>query len=89
MQIWPVAKKKLLSENNIYMESVSMITINNLSINLNLNHMGSILYIIAVILVIAWLVGFLGFQATGIIHALLVLAVIAVLLNLISGRRSL
>ncbi len=51
--------------------------------------MGSILYIIAVVLVISWLIGFVGFHASGIIHALLVLAVIAVVLNLISGRRRL
>jgi hypothetical protein len=51
--------------------------------------MGSILYIIAVVLVISWLIGFVGFHAGGIIHALLILAVIAVVLNLISGRRPL
>jgi predicted ferric reductase len=49
--------------------------------------MGSILYIIAVILVIAWLVGYFGFAAGGLIHILLVIAVIAVLLNIISGGR--
>ena len=40
--------------------------------------MGNLLYIIAVILVIAWAIGFVGFQAGGIIHILLVIAVIAV-----------
>ena len=49
--------------------------------------MGNILYIIAVILVIAWLIGFLGYNAGGLIHILLVIAIIAVLLRLISGRR--
>jgi hypothetical protein len=49
--------------------------------------MGNLLYIIAVILVIGWLVGFFAYGAGGLIHALLVLAVIAVLLNLISGSR--
>jgi len=49
--------------------------------------MGSILYIIAVILVISWLVGFIGLHATGVIHALLVLAVVSVIVNLISARR--
>jgi hypothetical protein len=51
--------------------------------------MGNLLYIIAVVLVIAWLVGFLGFHAGGIVHALLVLAVISVVISLISGRRAL
>jgi hypothetical protein len=45
--------------------------------------MGNLLYIIAVILVIAWAIGFLGYHAPGIIHILLVIAVIAVLLKVI------
>lgn len=49
--------------------------------------MGNLLYIIAVILVIAWAIGFLGFQAGGIIHVLLVIAIIAVLLKAIRGRK--
>lgn len=48
--------------------------------------MGNILYIIAVILVIAWAIGFLGYHAGGVIHILLVIAVISVLLSVI--RRS-
>ncbi len=51
--------------------------------------MGNLLYTIAVILLIAWAIGFLGFQAGGIIHLLLVIAVIAFLVRLISGRRTL
>jgi predicted ferric reductase len=49
--------------------------------------MNSLLYIIAVILVIAWLIGWLGYHAGGLIHILLVIAVISVLLRLIGGRR--
>jgi hypothetical protein len=49
--------------------------------------MGNILYIIAVILVIGWLVGFIGYNASGLIHILLVLAIIAVLIRVISGRK--
>ncbi len=48
--------------------------------------MGNLLYIIAVILVIAWLIGFLGMHAGGLIHILLVIAVIAVILKVIQGR---
>ena len=51
--------------------------------------MGSILYILAVILIIGWLVGFFAFHAGGIIHVLLVLAVIAVIVRLIQGGRGL
>jgi hypothetical protein len=49
--------------------------------------MGNLLYIIAVILLIAWGVGFLGYHAGGIIHILLIVAIIAVLLRVIQGRR--
>ncbi|HWK04930.1 MAG TPA: lmo0937 family membrane protein [Puia sp.] len=45
--------------------------------------MGNLLYLIAVILVIAWAIGFLGYHAGGIIHILLVIAIIALLLKLI------
>jgi hypothetical protein len=48
--------------------------------------MGNLLYIIAVILVIAWAIGYIGFQAGGIIHILLVIALIAVLLRVIRGK---
>lgn len=49
--------------------------------------MGNLLYLIAVILVIGWLIGFFAYGASGLIHALLVIAIIAVLLNVISGNR--
>ncbi len=49
--------------------------------------MGNILYIIAVILVIAWAIGFIGYSAGGLIHILLVIAVIAVILRLVQGKR--
>jgi hypothetical protein len=47
--------------------------------------MGNLLYLIAVILVIAWLIGFLGYHAGGLIHILLIIAVIAILLRVIRG----
>lgn len=49
--------------------------------------MGNLLYIIAVILIIGWAVGFIGYSAGGLIHILLVIAVIAIILRLIQGRR--
>lgn len=49
--------------------------------------MGNILYVIAVILVIIWAISFLGGYATGgIIHILLVIAIIVVLLRVIRGN---
>jgi hypothetical protein len=49
--------------------------------------MGNLLYTVAVILVIIWAVGFLGFHSGGIIHLLLVIAVIVVLLRVIKGKK--
>lgn len=48
--------------------------------------MNSLLYIVAVILVIGWLIGVFAYSATGLIHVLLVIAIIAVLFKVISGR---
>lgn len=45
------------------------------------------LYLIAIILIIGWLLGFFVFSAGGLIHILLVIAIIAVLLRLIRGDR--
>ncbi|MEO6930493.1 MAG: lmo0937 family membrane protein [Chitinophagaceae bacterium] len=53
--------------------------------NLKITLMGNLLYIIAVILVIAWAIGFLGYHAGGVIHILLVIAIVAVLLRVIRG----
>ena len=43
------------------------------------------LYIIAVILLIGWALGFFVFSAGQVIHVLLVIAIIAILLRLIRG----
>lgn len=51
--------------------------------------MGNLLYTAAVILVIVWAIGYLGYNAGGIIHLLLVIAIIAFLLRLIQGRKAL
>jgi len=45
--------------------------------------MRSLLYIVAVILVIGWAIGFLGYHAGGIIHVLLVIAIISLILGVI------
>ena len=49
--------------------------------------MGNILYVIAVFLVVAWAIGFLAFSAGGIIHILIVIAIIAVIFRVIQGRK--
>jgi len=45
--------------------------------------MRSILYIIAVILIIGWLLGVFYWHAGGLIHILIVIAIIALLLGII------
>ncbi len=54
--------------------------------------MRSILWLVAAILIVVWLLGFLGVVegiGTGyLIHVLLVIAIIVILYNIISGRRS-
>lgn len=48
------------------------------------------LYTIAVVLLILWLAGIVtSYTAGGLIHVLLVVAIVAVLLRVISGRRAL
>ncbi|SIN70295.1 lmo0937 family membrane protein [Algoriphagus halophilus] len=48
--------------------------------------MSSLLYLIAVILLIGWILGVFIYSVSGLIHILLVLAVIAILFRLIGGR---
>lgn len=48
--------------------------------------MGNLLYFIAVILVIGWAISYFGgYYTGGIIHILLVIAIVAVLLRVIRG----
>lgn len=53
--------------------------------------MKSILWLVAVICIIAWLLGLLGIipglGTSSLIHILLVIAVIVILYNIISGRK--
>lgn len=43
---------------------------------------------IGIILFVAWLIGLVAFHVGGLIHLLLVLAVISVIVHLFTGRRS-
>lgn len=49
--------------------------------------MENLLYLIAVILVIGWAIGFFAFHVGGIIHILLVIALIAVIFRIIRGGK--
>jgi len=50
--------------------------------------MGSILYIVGAVIVAMWLLGFLLHIGGGLIHILLVIAVIVFLYQFLTGRRS-
>jgi hypothetical protein len=45
------------------------------------------LYTIVVVLVILWLIGFIAHIGGGLIHLILVVALVILIFNLISGRR--
>lgn len=49
--------------------------------------MGNLLYIIVVILIIGWAIGFFAFNIGAIIHILLVISIIAILLRVIQGKK--
>ncbi|MBW8324419.1 MAG: lmo0937 family membrane protein [Prolixibacteraceae bacterium] len=48
--------------------------------------MSNLLYVIAVILILGWAIGFIGYNVGGIIHILLVIAIVAIILRVIQGR---
>jgi hypothetical protein len=48
--------------------------------------MSNLLYTVAVILLILWAIGYFGYHTGGIIHILLVIAIIAILLRVIKGK---
>jgi len=49
--------------------------------------MGYLLYVIAVILIIGWAIGFFVYSAGSIIHVLLVIAIIAIIFRVIQGKK--
>jgi len=50
--------------------------------------MKSLLYVLAVIIVIGWAIGFIGYNLGGLIHILLVIAFVSILLGVIQRRRA-
>ena len=49
--------------------------------------MGNLLYVIAVILVVGWAIGFFAYNVGGIIHILLVIAIISLIFRVIQGNK--
>jgi uncharacterized protein DUF5670 len=54
----------------------------------NLKEEKTMLWTIIAILVVLWLLGFIGHIGGGLIHLLLVIAAVALIFQLISGRRA-
>ena len=75
MSIAKFTLKRLYTDNKLIYHKKNKIKI-----------MGNILYAVAVILVIAWAIGFLGYHVGALIHILLVIAVIAIILRVIQGK---
>ncbi|HET6991628.1 MAG TPA: lmo0937 family membrane protein [Bacteroidia bacterium] len=49
--------------------------------------MKNLLYIFAVVLIVLWAIGYLAYNVGGLIHILLVVALISVLLRIIKGDK--
>lgn len=49
--------------------------------------MGNILYLVAVVMIVFWAIGFFAYSVGAIIHILLVLALISLLVRVISGNK--
>jgi hypothetical protein len=51
--------------------------------------MADILWLVAAVLLVAWLLGIGGVYTIGsLVHVLLVLAIVAIVINLLTGRRT-
>ena len=50
--------------------------------------LSGLLWLVIVVLVVLWLVGFVANIGGGLIHLLLVIALIVIVVNLLTGRRA-
>lgn len=50
--------------------------------------MNNLLYIVVVLLIIGWLLGFFAFHAGNIIHGLLIIAIIVIIIRLIQRKKA-
>ncbi len=50
--------------------------------------MKNLLYYVALICVIFWLIGYLGYNSGSLIHVLLLIAIVVVLIKVFQGRKS-
>lgn len=48
--------------------------------------MDNLLYLLAIILITMWAIGFIGYSAGGLIHILLFIAIVAIFIRIIQGK---
>ncbi|ASS49684.1 MAG: hypothetical protein A3D31_01735 [Candidatus Fluviicola riflensis] len=72
------------TEDNIFLNRSSLF----INEHQKLEIMRNLLYILALLIVIGWAIGYIGYSAGGLIHILLIIAVVSVLLGVIQGRNS-
>jgi hypothetical protein len=79
---------KILNNTNVFQKLTGNLVGQNLKIDLWFKKESApMLWTIVVVLVVLWLLGLIGNVGGGLIHILLVLALIMIVVNLISGRR--
>ena len=79
---------ELKSKNKITSEVIELFYFDPNNLNESASKkMGNLLYLIAVILIIGWALGFFVFHAGGLLHILLVIALIAIILRVIQGGK--
>lgn len=49
--------------------------------------MNNLIYTIALVFIIIWAIGYLGYNIGGLLHILLVLAIFAILMRVIQGKK--
>jgi len=47
-----------------------------------------LLYVVAVIMILGWIIGFIGYALGGLIHLLLVIAAISIVFNMVGNKTS-
>jgi hypothetical protein len=77
-KIWPIGKKSISAPAPPHTKQKKLQPKGNL-----------MLWTVFVVLLILWLLGFIGHFGGQLIHLLLVIAVVVLIVNLISGRRTL
>ncbi len=101
-QTLPIAKGKILNEFGGHRKGTQSRSLaqqavkarferllDHRDLTFNLERILAMLYTIAVVLVILWLLGLVtSYTMGGFIHILLVIAIVSILVNVISGRRS-